>query len=212
MRTTVALFAVVCTLGCGSGTPSSPTAASESLTLRLQTTHFQIFAGNTTDSTLRAAADRLEAEYSRVLSDLGVASHAMTTVRIWQDQTTYFNELIRYFGVRYSAAGYITGPTELRLIENNDLNSNVVHEFVHAVSLDVNPRFGNNPRWLWETVALYETASSSIRARSITPSAEIFQPCSSSTSTSTPARRSISSALFLVISSSLAMDGPPFFA
>ena len=32
----------------------------------------------------------------------------------------------------------------------------MVHELVHAVSLDVNPRFANNPRWLWETVALYE--------------------------------------------------------
>ena len=37
-----------------------------------------------------------------------------------------------------------------------NLDTNAVHEFVHAVSLDVNPRFGNNPRWFWETVALYE--------------------------------------------------------
>ena len=33
-----------------------------------------------------------------------------------------------------------------------------VHEFAHGVSLHVNPRFGNNPRWLWEAVAIYEQA------------------------------------------------------
>jgi hypothetical protein len=32
----------------------------------------------------------------------------------------------------------------------------VVLGVVHAVSLGVNPRFGNNPRWLWESVALYQ--------------------------------------------------------
>jgi len=37
-----------------------------------------------------------------------------------------------------------------------NLNVNVVHEFCHAVSLSVSSTFANNPRWLWETVALYE--------------------------------------------------------
>ena len=33
-----------------------------------------------------------------------------------------------------------------------------MHEFCHNVSLHVNPNFGNNPRWLWESVALYENS------------------------------------------------------
>jgi hypothetical protein len=32
----------------------------------------------------------------------------------------------------------------------------IVHEFAHCVSMRVNPGIPNNPRWLWETVALYE--------------------------------------------------------
>jgi hypothetical protein len=36
------------------------------------------------------------------------------------------------------------------------LGVNIVHEFCHAVSLSVSSTFANNPRWLWETVALYE--------------------------------------------------------
>jgi hypothetical protein len=34
--------------------------------------------------------------------------------------------------------------------------TNVVHEFAHCVSLHVNPRIANNPRWYWESVAIYE--------------------------------------------------------
>jgi hypothetical protein len=144
---------VVC---CGGGTPSSPTATTETLELRVTTAHFRVFAGATPESTLRAAADRLEAEYARILQDLGLSTVPVVTVRIWQDEAAYFNELTRYFGVRYQAAGYITGPTELRLLNTPQLPVNVVHEFVHAASMAVNPRFANNPRWFWETVALYE--------------------------------------------------------
>lgn len=148
-------------IGCGSGgaTSPSPLTASlgESLSLRFQTEHFQIFGSATPDAMLRAAANRLEAEYPRILNDLGVTSHPPVTVRIWQDSTSYYNELTRYFGARNNATGYITGPTELRLLAGGNLETGVVHEFVHAVSLAVNPRFGNNPRWFWETVALYET-------------------------------------------------------
>ena len=32
----------------------------------------------------------------------------------------------------------------------------VVHEFVHTVTLHMNPDFANRPRWLWEAVAVYE--------------------------------------------------------
>ncbi|MEO8679132.1 MAG: hypothetical protein ABI665_08800 [Vicinamibacterales bacterium] len=147
-------------MGCSGATATSPSplsaAFSESLSLKVQTAHFQVFGGTTPDATLRAAAARLEAEYPRILSELGVASHPTVTVRIWQDTTSYYNELTRYFGTRYNAIGYITGPTELRLLVGGNLDTSAVHEFVHAVSLDVNPRFSNNPRWLWETVALYE--------------------------------------------------------
>jgi len=157
------LTVLVClTVGCGSSTATSPSPLSqaltpgESLSLKVQTAHFQVFGSTTPDATLRATADRLEAEYSRILGDLGVASHPTVTVRVWQDNNAFYNELTRYFGTRYRATGYITGPTELRLLAGGNLDTNAVHEFVHAVSLDVNPRFGNNPRWFWETVALYE--------------------------------------------------------
>jgi hypothetical protein len=156
----LALAGVMMTVACG-GTATSPSALSgalsgESLSMKVQTAHFQVFGGTTPDAMLRAAANRLEAEYPRILGDLNVTGHAMVTVRIWQDTTSYYNEVERYFGTRLRATGYITGPTELRLLAGGNLDTNAVDEFVHAVSLDVNPRFGNNPRWFWESVALYE--------------------------------------------------------
>lgn len=32
-----------------------------------------------------------------------------------------------------------------------------LHEFVHLVTLHVNPKFTNNPRWLWEAIAIYKS-------------------------------------------------------
>lgn len=156
MRSLVAWLGVLFAVACGERTATAPSRVSEVLQLRVQTAHFRILAGTTPESALRAAADRLEAEYTRVLTDLNVANHPTVTVRIWQDETSYFNELTRYFGVRYQATGYITGPAELRLLATANLNVNVVHEFVHAVSMTANPGIANNPRWFWETVALYE--------------------------------------------------------
>jgi hypothetical protein len=157
MRRALVGLAVAIGINCGGGeTATSPTAIAETLQQRFQTPHFTIVAGTTPEASLRAAADRLEAEYPRVLSDLSLTTVPAITVRIWQDETTYFNELTRYFGVRYQASGYITGPSELRLLANASLSLNVVHEFIHAASLSANPQFGNNPRWFWETVALYE--------------------------------------------------------
>jgi hypothetical protein len=156
-RILAASIGLLLAAGCSGGTPTSPIPVDqERLTMRIQTPHFQIFGGTSPDATLRGAADILESEYVRILGNLGVSTHPVVTVRIYNDPTSYFNELTRYFGTRYQATGYITGPTELRLLAGGNLNANVVHEFIHAVSLDVNPRFGNNPRWFWETVAVYE--------------------------------------------------------
>jgi hypothetical protein len=152
----VSIIAVVATAGCG-GSPTAPGAmGSETLELRLTTTHFRVFAGQTSATTVQSAADALERQYARVLTDLNVTSLGPITVRIWQDEAAYYAALDRYFGVHYQSNGYITGRDELRVLAVAQLDVNVVHEFCHAVSLSVSSTFANNPRWLWETVALYE--------------------------------------------------------
>jgi hypothetical protein len=62
----------------------------------------------------------------------------------------------RFLGRRYNATGYVTGPTVLRVLAVPSVVRNATHEMSHAISLRVNPTFGNRPRWLWESVALFE--------------------------------------------------------
>lgn len=152
----VLLAVVVVTARCG-GSPTAPAAArAETLELRLTTAHFRLFAGQTSGATVQSAADALERQYARVLNDLNVTALGPITVQIWQDEDAYYAALDRFFGVHYQANGYITRNDELRVLAVPQLDVNVVHEFCHAVSLSVSSTFANNPRWLWETVALYE--------------------------------------------------------
>ena len=149
--------AVVVSARCGrSPTTPATTTNNEMLELRLTTAHFRLFAGRASATTVQSAAEALERQYARVLNDLNVSSLGPIDVRIWQDEATYYAVLDRFFGVHYQANGYIAGKDELRLLVVAQLEVNVVHEFCHAVSLSVSSTFANNPRWLWETVALYE--------------------------------------------------------
>ena len=62
------------------------------------------------------------------------------------------------------ASGLGTGPDSIHILSPNLTGqwtyatavTALVHEFAHCVSLTLNPSFGNRPRWLWESVALYE--------------------------------------------------------
>src|SRR5262245_53737225 len=95
----LAAIVLVMTAGCGSSPTSPASADAETLELRLTTAHFRLFAGRASVATVQSAADALERQYARVLSDLNVASLGPITVQIWQDQATYFAVLDRYFGV-----------------------------------------------------------------------------------------------------------------
>jgi hypothetical protein len=54
------------------------------------------------------------------------------------------------------SAGYVFGARSMAVLAVSSVARNVSHEFAHIVSLAVNPRLANNPRWLWEAVALFE--------------------------------------------------------
>ena len=94
MRRMAAAAALLLAANCGA--PTAPTPAAEALELRLQTAHFRILGGRVSDATLRAAADWLETEYPRVLSDLGVAGVSVVTVKVWQDEAAFASESQRY--------------------------------------------------------------------------------------------------------------------
>ncbi len=144
---------------CGAQGPLAPgdaPVAGDVPTLRYESANFRLHGGRAPDALLREIADRLEAELPRVAADLGVSGIRPVTVKVWQDEAAWGAEVQRYFGRRIETAGYVTGPDELRVLAVPQVARNAVHELCHSLSLYVNPTFANNPRWLWESVALYE--------------------------------------------------------
>lgn len=82
------------------------------------------------------------------------------TVRVWQDQKDYLDEQERSIGYRYAfSTGYIEPKShEIRLLHfGGEIQKTALHEFVHLLTLQVNPNFLNNPRWLWEAIAIYKS-------------------------------------------------------
>lgn len=142
---------------CGSpgSSPAEPVISPPVLRLSLQTAHFDVYTDGATAAELIPIAARLEAEAPRMTGDFGVDVPVRTTVKIWKDPGEYFAAMTAFFGVRYDAMGYLARQ-EVRLLLVAGAEVNATHEFAHLASLQVNPTFGNRPRWLWETVALYE--------------------------------------------------------
>jgi hypothetical protein len=141
---------------CGGRGASTPTGALEALRPRAQTAHFEVHAGLITDATVADIAAGLESRYGRVTSDLETGEVPRITAEVWSDQASFLTEMERFLGRRFDATGYVTGPSVLRVLAGPRVVVNATHEMSHVISLRVNPTFGNRPRWLWESVALFE--------------------------------------------------------
>lgn len=110
---------------------------------------------NTAD--ILSTSTALDDNYQRILDDLQVTGMPKITIKIWADYNHFLDDMENDIGTRYTGAtGYIFGPTESRLYFNDQVAVAAVHEFAHLVSMQVNISISNNPRWLWEAVALYE--------------------------------------------------------
>jgi len=98
----------------------------------------------------------LEKNHRRILDDLEVANLPVITVEIWANNDNFLAAMERNIGRRYpGATGYVQYEG-VYVLNTGDAPHAAVHEFAHVVSLHVNNRIANNPRWLWEAVALYE--------------------------------------------------------
>ena len=163
-RTVAAVALALISLGahsCGEPAPSSPSAGTERPTIQTTTAHFQLLGDRVDAARLAAVADALESNYSRITADLRVAALPVTSVWIWQDSTSFYADMASRGTVYYGAGGYVRDAHAVSLLSAPGVASahvarGAVHEFAHVVSMAVNPRIPNNPRWLWETVALYE--------------------------------------------------------
>ena len=120
--------------------------------------HFElILYDGLTSNDAAEISESLESNYQRMIDDLRVQNMPKVTVKIWADYNNFMKTMETSLGTRYTGAdGYIFGMKEARIYYTTHAHVTAVHEFAHLVSLQVNGSFSNNPRWLWEAVALYE--------------------------------------------------------
>jgi len=99
----------------------------------------------------------LEENYTRIVGHFGISDMPKIKIAIWSDRAAFD----RAMNNRYPfATGYLNGREELRIFYvQKDVPRTAVHEFVHAVTMFVSNDFANNPRWLWEAIAQYESDS-----------------------------------------------------
>ena len=153
--------------GCGgAGAAPSPVPAPAGT---YSSAHF-VFQYTTLDAgNVGTMASAVEGQYDRILSDLGVDRMPAITVTLYLDHAAMVAATQAVAGpIPASASGLVTGESRIHLMSPNApawapfdrMVSNLIHEFAHCVSLHVNPRIGNNPRWLWESVAIYESRQS----------------------------------------------------
>jgi hypothetical protein len=129
-----------------------------SLPLKEESEHFAFHydEGITPDQVLPIRTN-LEENYVRIIEHFEPSSMPKIKIAIWSDRA----EFDRAMNNRYPfATGYLNGREELRLFYvRQEVARTAVHEFVHSVTMFVSNDFANNPRWLWEAIAQYESNS-----------------------------------------------------
>lgn len=131
------------------------------MNLKRVSEHFVVMHGPTDSSKVLSMINELENNYSRILKDLKVDKMPLITVRIYPDRSSFLK------GINFpNAPDFVMatafGTDDIRMVSPNAgvdsemLMKGVVHEFVHCVHLSIEYA-PNNPRWLWEGLAMYES-------------------------------------------------------
>ena len=109
---------------------------------------------------LQTIADALESAYPRVTADLHTGELPIVSAYVWTDQTSFYAAMQSNIGQLYPGTkGYVFATSNVAVLAvaaAGAVAETAAHEFIHVATMAVNPSIPNNPRWLWETVALYE--------------------------------------------------------
>lgn len=162
-----ALALLLVTAACGSS-PTSPTRPpTDTPTTFAQHTseHFTFHHTAIDGSSIAATATALERDYTRITAELAVRTTPRVNVFLYTTREALRTAVRPMVGeLPEFATGLVTGADAIHILSPNlpavwsygNGVENIAHELAHCVSLVINPRIANNPRWLWETVAVYE--------------------------------------------------------
>ena len=152
------VFALILLLACA----KQPTPSGAGQTTNSEHFNFYFTANDQKNQT--QIVQHLETSYERVKADLRVTSLPKINVHFYAT----FNVFRAAIGMPNAPSwvvGIATSATELHLMSPSSPALNraldemlaiAVHEFTHCVTLHIEPRIANNPRWLWEGIALFE--------------------------------------------------------
>lgn len=161
-RLAIVLLFGLSAVACG-GAPSTPSPMSEATT-SFASTHFVFHYTSVDAGNISTTAAGLERHYARILDELGADAMPQVHVTLYADHAALVAATQAVAGVVPSwAAGLVTARDQIHLMSPNlpmwgpydRAVTNLVHEFAHCVSLQINGGIANNPRWLWESVAQY---------------------------------------------------------
>lgn len=133
-----------------------PYFRSLSLPFREESEHFSFYYESELDPSIaEQVKTKLEEEYDDLLERLQAPELTKVRVAIWSDRKTFNDAQNNRFP---GSSGYVYSKEEIRILHLNDRTpQTALHEFVHAVTIFIDKDFANNPRWLWEAVAIYES-------------------------------------------------------
>jgi hypothetical protein len=144
-----------------SATPDDFNKNDSLLTLKKSTDHFALLYSKIDSGSIERIADILERDHKKIPADFQINQLPVITVRIYPDLES-FHQAINAPGAPKELMATAFGKDDFRMVSPNAaevdsaiLMKGVTHEFTHVVHLNVDYS-PNNPRWLWEGVAMYE--------------------------------------------------------
>ena len=129
-----------------------------------KTSHFNIFYTELDDENITEISDSLENNYDRIVNHLQAENQPVVNVNFYS-HITHLQKAVKDVepNLPSFAIGLATSVSEIYILSPNHPNypfqfmvTSTIHEFAHCVSTNVNNTIPNNPRWLWESVAIYE--------------------------------------------------------
>ena len=129
------------------------------LTGRRSSEHFECWFNASDAPHIDSLLLYLEKDYARILKDFKLSSLPTTRVKIYPDLKT-FHLSINQPDAPPQVLATAFGKDEFRMVSPSQAGADILpfisHEFIHCVHLNIDYS-PNNPRWLWEGVAMYES-------------------------------------------------------
>jgi len=164
MKNFIVIIFTFLLLSCSDENPQTTSQNNEPLPYPYQTVHYTFYYTSFDPLNIKITGDSLEDNYSRIVSDLNSDTLPNVNVHFYSNHDS-LSAAVQHVVPNLPpwASGLAISQSEIHIMSPNhpDYEFNymiaiLIHEFAHCVSYHIRPNIANNPRWLWESVAIYE--------------------------------------------------------